>query len=104
MPHRQEHQEEVRRYLEGHSGTHDWSFSVPRGRGMETYFAEGNGQKYFVKVGAPVERYLLMGEIGLTPPVIAYGELENGLSIIVQPLIDGWRPSTKDFCDQLENV
>ena len=63
MPHRQEHQEEVRHYLQAHFRIRDWSFSLPRGSGIETYFASGNGQAYFVKVGAPVERYLAMAEL-----------------------------------------
>ena len=104
MPHRQEHQEEVRSYLQRHFRIHSWIFSLPRGSGTETYFARGNGQDYFVKVGPSVERYLAMAEIGLTPPIIAHGVLENGSSILIQPFLEGRRPSPKDFCDQLEKV
>src|SRR5215510_1238288 len=104
MHHRQDHQGEVRWYLQEHFRIQDWSFSLPRGSGMETYFAEGGRQNYFVKVGAPVEQYLVMAERGLTPPIIAYGELKSGLSIIIQPFIEGRRPSTKDFYNQLEKV
>jgi len=104
MPYRQEHQEEVRCYLQAHFRIRDWSFSLPRGSGMETYFAKGNGQDYFVKVGPSIERYLAMAEIGLTPPIAAYGELENGSSILIQPFIEGHRPSPKDFCAQLEKI
>lgn len=104
MPHRQEHQEEVRHYLQAHFRIRDWSFSLPRGSGIETYFASGNGQAYFVKVGAPVERYLAMAELGVTPLILVYGELEDGSSLIIQPFIEGRRPSPKDFCDNLKNV
>jgi hypothetical protein len=51
-----------------------------------------------------VERYLVMAEIGLAPPVIAVGQLESGLSILVQPRIAGRRPSRKDYLDQLDRV
>lgn len=71
---------------------------------METYFAEGNGKRYFVKVGAQIERYLAMAEIGLTPPVLLSGSLDNGVSIIVQPLIRGRTPSRDDYRDRLEKV
>lgn len=71
---------------------------------METYIVEANGQHYFVKVGAPIERYVVMAEIGLTPPVLAHGQLEGGDSIIVQPFIKGRKPSLRDYWDQLENV
>jgi thiamine kinase-like enzyme len=104
MPQRQEHQEDIRRYLREHFQNSDWSFSLPRGSGMETYFAEGNGQRYFIKVGAPIARYLAMAELELTPPVIAYGQLESDVSIIVQPLIEGGRLSKRDFHDRLETV
>ncbi len=104
MPERQEHQQEVRRYMQKYFSAHDWVFSLPRGHGMETYFVQGNGRKYFVKVGARVEMYLAMAEIGLTPPVLSVGQLESGLSIIVQPFIDGRMPSRSDFQNQLERV
>ena len=71
---------------------------------METYGVQGNGHRYFVKVGVSLERYLTMSEIGLTPPVLAYGRLENGLTIIVQRLIAGRRPSRRDYRDQLGEV
>ena len=104
MPDRQEHQQEVRGFLQKHLSIPDWSFSLPRGSGMESYFAKGNGQSYFVKVGGQVERYLAMAEIGLTPPVLVYGQLDNGLSVIVQPFIAGRRPSRLDYWDQLMGV
>jgi thiamine kinase-like enzyme len=104
MSDRQEHKQEVRGFLQKHLSTHHWNFSLPRGSGMETYFVQGNGRGYFVKVGAPVERYLAMAEIGLTPPVVAFGKLESGLSIIVQSFVAGREPSRKDYREHLEKV
>jgi thiamine kinase-like enzyme len=100
----QEHQQEVHGYLQKHFSTRDWVFSLPRGTGKETYFVQGNGYKYFVKVGAPVERYLAMAEIGLTPRLLSVGQLEGGMSILVQPFIAGRMPSRLDFQNQLERV
>ena len=71
---------------------------------METYIVEAKWRKYFVKVGAPIESYIAMARIGLTPPVLAHGRLEGGDSIIVQPFIRGRKPSQRDYWDQLENV
>ena len=104
MPDRREHEQDVRGFLQKHLSIHDWIFSLPRGSGMETYFVQGNERDYFVKVGAPIERYLAMAEIGLTPPVLVFGQLESGLSIMVQPFITGQKPSQIDFCDQLQKV
>jgi thiamine kinase-like enzyme len=104
MPDKQEHQREVCRFLQEHLSIPDWNFSLPRGSGMESYFAQGNGQSYFVKVGVQVERYIAMAEIGLTPPVLLYGQLDNGLSVIVQPFIAGRRPSRLDYRNQLTEV
>jgi len=104
MADRREHQHGVCGFLQKHLSIHAWIFSLPRGSGMETYFVQGNGRDYFVKVGAPVERYLAMAEIGLTPPVLIFGQLESGLSIMVQPFIAGRKPSQMDFYDQLEKV
>ncbi len=104
MPDRQAHQQEVRRFLQKQLSAQDWSFSLPRGTGMETYIAHGKEQDYFVKVGPPLQRYLAMAGLGLTPPVLACGRLESGPSILVQPFIAGHRPSQSDFWDQLEAV
>jgi thiamine kinase-like enzyme len=104
MPNRQEHQQEVRNYLQQHFPTRDWTFSLPQGSGMETYFVQSNEQNYFVKVGAPTEPYLVMADIGLTPPILSYGTLESGPSIIIQPLIAGRVPSRTDYRNQLKRV
>jgi len=71
---------------------------------MESYFVQGNGQNYFVKVGVQIERYLAMAEIGLTPPVLADGQLDSGLSIMVQPFVEGRRPTRPDYHNQLMEV
>ena len=104
MPERQEHLQEVRSYLQSHFPAQEWTFSLPRGNGRETYFAHGNEHEYFVKVGAPVENYGAMAEIGLTPPVLSVGKLESGVSILVQSLIAGRMPSRSDFQNELERV
>ena len=104
MTNRQEHRHEVDRFLQKHFPIHNWALSLPQGSGMETYFAQGNEQCYFVKVGASVERYMVMAEIGLTPPLVAYGQMESGSSIIVQPLITGRKPSSQDYREKLESV
>jgi thiamine kinase-like enzyme len=104
MPNRQEHQREVLAFLQKRLSSHDWKFSLPRGWGKESYFAQGNGQRYFVKVGVHAERYLAMAEIGLTPPILLHGQLENGYSIIVQPFVPGQRPSRSDYRNRLIEV
>ena len=104
MRNRQEHQQEVLGFLQKHLSFHDWIFSLPQGSGMETYFVQGSGQDYFVKVGAPVERYLAMAEIGLTPQILAFGHLEHGLSIMIQPYVKGRKPSRMDFQDHLQKI
>jgi len=71
---------------------------------METYFVKGKEQRYFVKIGAPVDRYLALAEIGLTPPVLVHGKLDNGSSIIVQPFVLGHKPSRLDYRSQLREV
>ncbi|HXQ33533.1 MAG TPA: hypothetical protein VN843_05880 [Anaerolineales bacterium] len=104
MLNRREHQQEVLGFLHNHLSFHDWIFSLPQGSGMETYFVQGNGQDYFVKVGAPIERYLAMAEIGLMPQILAFGHLEHGLSIMIQPYVKGRKPSRMDFQDHLEKI
>jgi hypothetical protein len=104
QPERRTHQQEVHSFLQKHFSIRNWTFSYPPGSGMETYFLHGDEQSYFVKVGAPIERYLAMAEIGLTPPVLSVGHLDSRLSIIVQPFVAGRTPSRRDYRDQLERV
>lgn len=104
MPDRQEHQQEVRSFLQKHFPAHNWTFSLPPGSGRETYVVRGNEQTYFVKVGAPIEQYLVMADSGLTPPILFHGYLESGTSILVQPFLAGKAPSRSDYQNRLEDV
>lgn len=104
MPERQKHQQEVHAFLQKNLSLHDWKFTLPHGWGKESYFAHGFKRTYFVKVGVQVERYLAMAEIGLTPPVILHGQLESGLSVIVQSFITGRNPSRQDYRERMTQV
>lgn len=76
----------------------------PSGRGHETYVARGNGDNYFIKLGAHAARYEVMASLGLTPPVVASGYLEDNTSILVQPHVEGRRPSWPDFRHYLPDI
>ena len=104
MLNRKEHQLEVRTFLQDHFSQDDWNFSLPHGNGKESYFVQGNGQQYFVKIDVQTERYLAMAEIGLTPPVIFHGQLEDGETVIVQSFIEGREPSRKDYHERMNDV
>jgi hypothetical protein len=104
MPNRQEHQQEVHAFLKKHLSIYDWKFSLPHGWGKESYFAHGFKRTYFVKVGVQVERYLAMAEIGLTPPVILHGRLEDDVSVIVQQFIAGRKPLRADYREHMIEV
>jgi len=104
MNNQQQHQSEVQSFLQKQFSNRDWEFTLPHGYGNETYFAHGNGQTYFVKLGAPVSNYQAVASIGLTPPLIATGYLEDGTSILVQSYITGRKPSRKDYRDYLEQI
>ena len=104
MSHRQDHQQEVDAFLHKNLSIYDWKFSLPNGSGRESYFAHGYKRIYFVKVGVEVERYLAMAEIGLTPPVILHGQLDSGLSVMVQLFKKGREPSRADYHNHLTEV
>ncbi len=101
---RTQHQQSVGAFLDREFSAQNWKFTLPHGWGNETYFARGNESAYFVKLGAPVSNYEAMASLGLTPPVIASGVLEDGTSLLVQPFIRGRKPSWADFRRQLERV
>jgi len=101
---RQPHRQEVHAFLQKHFGITYWDFAIPNGSGNETYFVNGNEQRYFIKVGVQIERYQAMDALGLIPPVLLTGYLTDGVSIIVQAYIAGRTPSRKDFQTQLEQI
>lgn len=102
MPNRQQHQQEVRVFLLQHFSNQPWDLTLPNGRGNETYFAQCNGQTYFIKLDVHVAKYEVVASIGLTPQVLLSGHLEDGTTIIVQPYIAGKRPSRRDYHTHLE--
>lgn len=104
MTDRQGNQHEVHAFLKKRLSPYDWKFSLPHGWGKESYFIEGGGNKYFIKVGVQVERYLAMAEVGLTPAVILHGQLESGSSVIVQSFITGRKPSRVEYRERMTEV
>jgi hypothetical protein len=103
MQNRQQHRSEVQAFLEKRLSSRHWEFEIPQGSGNETYFAHDNERTYFVKLGAQATRYQMMAFIGLTPPVLASGYLDDGTSILVQLYVPGRRPSRKDYHTYLEH-
>jgi thiamine kinase-like enzyme len=104
MQNRQQHQREVQSFLQKQFTALAWEFTLPHGYGNETYFAHGNGGTYFVKLHAPIAVYRAMASIGLTPPVLATGWLEDGTSLLVQPYIPGKKPTQSDYRKFLEQI
>jgi thiamine kinase-like enzyme len=95
---RNRHKSEVSSFLNKNIGNQMWKIGLPpHGTGQETYFVRGSKHSYFVKLGAETERYLVMSELGLSPQVVAVGQLEDGMSILVQSQVSGSKPMRKDF-------
>ena len=97
MQDRQRHRHEMQTFLESHFPGQTWEFRLPEGSGGETYLALSQAQACFVKINAPTARYQAMASIGLAPPVLADGFLEDGTSILVQAWLSGRKPSPKDY-------
>jgi thiamine kinase-like enzyme len=102
LPDRRQHQAEVRAFLQRHLSGEHWELTLPRGSGNETYLARGQAQACFVKLGGQPSRYRAMASIGLTPPLLAEGSLEDGTSILVQAYIAGKNPQRRDYQNRLE--
>jgi hypothetical protein len=107
MANRTSHQAEVYSFLVKKFNTRNWEFNLPRGWGKETYFVRSREQAYFIKLGVSLANYQVTASLGLTPPVLATGMLEDGISILVQTYIQGRVPSWIDFrvyMDQIAEV
>ncbi|MBN2550026.1 MAG: phosphotransferase [Anaerolineales bacterium] len=95
---RQRHQAEVIAFLRQRLSRSAWELSLPpHGAGQETYFARGGGQDCFIKLGAQLERCQVLSALGVAPPVILAGWLEDGTSILVQPRLEGSMPTRQEF-------
>jgi hypothetical protein len=102
---RYQHRQEVAVFLQRHLTDQRWELTLPSsGRGHETYVACGGGDSYFIKLGAHIARYQVMASLDLTPPAIASGYLQDGISILVQPYIEGRHPSWQDFRHHLPRI
>lgn len=97
------HQNEVESFLINQFSSDSWEFTYPGGHGNETYFAWSGKKVYFVKLGSQVARYKALASIGLTPPVLAEGFLDDGTSIMVQTHIEGRTPTRRDYHNHLDN-
>lgn len=95
---RSQHKLEVISFMKKSIGNLRWEIDLPpHGTGQETYFVRGDEQSYFIKLGAETERYQVMATLGLSPQVVAVGKLEDGISILVQQLVNGNKPGRRDF-------
>lgn len=104
MADRRRHLREVVGIVQEAFGTRDWTYALPSGSGHETYIFHSEEQALFVKVGAQTPRVRAMAEAGLTPPVLVEEELEDGLGLLVQPLVEGRKPSPQDLNEHLEQA
>ena len=105
MQNRYQHRQEVMAFLQCHLADRRWELVLPpSGRGHETYIAHSSGDSYFIKLGGHVARYQVMASLGLTPPVVASGHLEDSTSILVQPYVEGRCPSWQDFRHYLPDI
>jgi aminoglycoside phosphotransferase (APT) family kinase protein len=94
---RNAHADQVTAFLRGWFGLPVWELSLPPGSGNETYFARGGEQVLFVKVGARVENYRALAQLGLPPPLLAEGRLADGTPLLVQARVPGRKPGRMDF-------
>ena len=95
---RDQHLPAVQEFLRQQVANQDWEMArPPHGTGQETYFASGSSGEVFIKLGARVELYQAAAQLGLAPPVIRTGQLEDGTTILVQALLRGRKPSRADF-------
>jgi len=102
MQNRQLHRQEVQAFLGEHLGGSGWDLTLPHGWGQETYYARSSTQACFIKLGAHIPRYQAMAGPGLTPEVIAAGQLMDGTPILVQAYVDGRAPTRRDYRTHLE--
>lgn len=102
MQYRQFHKPEVQAFLARHLGDVRWELTLPSGHGNETYFARSDRLRCFVKLNVQIARYQAMASLSLTPPVLSYGHLADGTTLIVQPFVDGRNPTRKDYRTHLE--
>jgi thiamine kinase-like enzyme len=100
---REQHNQEVQRFLQKHVASQPWELALPEGHGGETYTARCEGQACFVKLTPHAARYEVMASLGLTPPVLAAGTLADGASILIQSAVDGHAPTPRELRSQMRH-
>jgi len=102
---RDQHKPDVASFMQKNVSNQTWNIQLPPyGTGQETYIAQTNRHKYFIKLGAELERYQIMSELGFSPKVIVTGRLENGITVLVQEFISGRVPLRSDFQENLKKI
>ena len=93
-----QHQADVRKFLNRNVAGLTWHIQkTSYGTGQESYLVAAGGHSYFVKLGAQIERYRVMSDLGLSPKVVATGVLDDGTSILIQQQVHGRAPTRADF-------
>jgi hypothetical protein len=95
---RDQNKSRVASFLQENVSAGTWDIQLPsHGTGQETYIAQTGQQICFIKLGAAIERYQIMSELGFSPPVIATGFLEKGITILVQKYVADRVPLRSEF-------
>lgn len=99
---RRQHQLEVKAFLQQHFSHRHWELALPHGSGSEKYLASAGEHLIFVKLGGRPECYQVLASLGLTPPILAVGNLDDGTPLLAQLFINGRTPTRKDFHQHLK--
>jgi hypothetical protein len=73
-------------------GPNEWKLKpAPGGSGGQSWVADGEGRRLFVKVGADGSLLRRLGQLGVAPPFVASHQLDRG-DLVVQEFVEGVHP------------
>jgi thiamine kinase-like enzyme len=96
--------DQVKQILESTFHRSDWQFSKPpRGASKESYLAENDDMKVFVKLDVTTRALSTLSDLGVTPKVLGSGQKDD-TSYVIQEFIEGTHPDEKWFQDHIAEV
>lgn len=93
--------EDVIKILRKEFGIESWKVSRSRGKSKESYIAQSETKKVFIKLEKITPALKRLSEIKAAPPIISYGEYK-GRYYLIQEFIESFHPESEWFNKNLK--
>lgn len=94
----------IEQVLNNHFSPTDWKvYKTKKGKSKESFIAESNDRKVFIKLDVSTMALDILSNLGIAPKVLASGEY-SGRSYIIQEFIQGVHPDSDWINSHLQKI